>query len=124
MSEWELRGDKSTIRGRKQVFEPVLDGRSVIIWEGIRGTRIIYWTDKQAEGIWRYLQDRSNEFRTAREENKGEEDETMVTITMYSKLFEFGEPVTEWEFLRRFFDAAVKRFEVEAGLEREPGESW
>lgn len=105
--------------GIRKVVEFEADGPSVIVWEGGKGTRVIYKDADSADRACTYLISKANQFHIAKESNDGSEDELMVTIEC------FGERMTEFAFVKHYLSVVRSAgFEVQAGLVRSQGEYW
>ena len=106
--------------GIRAIFEPALDGRSVIIWEAGSGTRVIYPNTRMAETAFEYLTKKANEFHAAKETNDNLEDELMVSVICYG-----DQPMTEWAFIRDYIDRMYSiGYDIHAGLVRQAKEFW
>ena len=106
--------------GVRKIYEAELDGPSVILWEGGRGTRVEYPTEAMAETAVQWLIERANKFHEAKAGNDGSQDENMVAIVVYGDVL-----MTEFQFVRSYMSRVRKLgYEVIEGLRRDPKEFW
>lgn len=79
----------------KSVFEPELEGDSILVWEAGIGHRIIYPNKFMANSAYNFLDQKSRSFYTAKKE-----------IGVYA-IQAYGDDMTPYEFVRRFLSVAT-----------------
>lgn len=79
----------------KSVFEPELEGDSILVWEAGTGHRVIYPTEDMAYNAYNFLDQKSRAFYMSKQE-----------LGVYA-IQAYGEDTTPYEFVRRFLAVAT-----------------